>query len=156
MKSKSAKPRGEIIEKSNEVHKLIIHKNIINWNKKFENFSGRFRVNPYSLTVVTQKPTQYNPRAVSDMYKPTLYRDPTEEAFSSEFLRKTVTRGAMPPNLKSKIPQTESQEIGWISTPVLPRAQSRWSYRSKANCFETFFAEEYIKFRGKNPYFPRK
>lgn len=155
-KSKSIRKNPEIIEKTNEVHKLIIQKNILNWNKKFEDFSGRFRVNPYSLTTVTSKPNYINPSKGSENYKPSIYRDPTEEAFSSDFLARTVTRGSMAPNLKYHSPQTTAQEIGWISSPVLPRVQSRWSHRGKNTCFETFFAEEYIKFKGMNPYFTKK
>jgi hypothetical protein len=155
-KSKPLHKNHEIIEKTNEVHKLIIQKNVLNWNKKFEDFSGRFRVNPYSLTTVTSKPNHINPLHGVEHYKASIYRDPTEEAFSSDFLARTVSRGAMPPNLKHKNPQTTAQEIGWMPSPVLPRAQSRWSHRGKNTCFETFFAEEYIKFKGINPYFTRK
>lgn len=157
IKSKSLKKGpAEVIEKNNEVHKLIIQKNVLNWNKKFEDFSGRFRVNPYSLTTVTAKPNQMNPSIGAENYKPSIYRDPTEEAFSSEFLAKTVSRGNLPFNMKYKNPQTTAQEIGWITCPVLPRVQSRWSHRSKNICFETYFAEEYIKFKGVNPYFSNK
>lgn len=153
----SKKPRGEIIEKTNEVHKLIIQKNVLNWNKKFENFSGRFRVNPFSLTMISPKPTQINPRKGVETYKPSVYRDPTEEAFSSEFLKQTVVRGQMPPSYKHLSSQTSAQEIGWISAPILPRIHSsQWNSRAKTQCFETYFAEEYIKFRGRNPYFPKK
>jgi FAM183A and FAM183B related len=152
-----SKPKAEVIEKTNEVHKLIIQKNVLNWNKKFEDFSGRFRINPYSMTIITAKPTQINPREGVEAYKASIYRDPTEEAFSSEFLKRTVIRGTMPPSNKYLIPQTAAQEIGWISAPVLPRIHSsQWNRRVKKPCFETFFAEEYIKFRGKNPYFARK
>ena len=150
------KIRSEIVEKTNEVHKLIIQKNVLNWNKKFEDFSGRFRINPYSMRVVAPKPTQINPREGIETYKPSIYRDPTEEAFSSEFLKKTVANGRLPPSFKYLSPQTSAQEIGWISAPVLPRIKSsQWNNRGKTVCFETFFAEEYIKFRGKNPYFAR-
>ena len=153
----SHKPNKEIIEKTNEVQKLIIQTNVLNWNKKFENFSGRFRTNPFSMSVVTAKPTQINPRVGVETYKPSLYRDPTEEAFSSEFLKSTVRRGRLPPSYKHLNPQTSAQEIGWISSPVLPRiSSSQWNMRAKHTCFETFFAEEYIKFRGTNPYFAKK
>ena len=155
-KSKSIHKNHQIVEKTNEVHKLIIQKNVLNWNKKFEDFSGRFRVNPYSLTIVSSKPNSINPLHGVENYKPSIYRDPTEEAFSSDFLVRTVTRGSMAPNLKHSSPQTTSQEIGWISCPVLPRVQSRWSHRAKNSCFETFFAEEYIKYKGINPYFTKK
>ena len=153
----SHRSQGVLIEKTNEVQKLIIQKNVLNWNKKFENFSGRFRTNPFSMSVVTAKPTQINPREGVEVYKPSLYRDPTEEAFSSEFLKNTVKRGRLPPSYKELTPQTSAQEIGWISTPVLPRIHSsQWNNRVKHTCFETFFAEEYIKFRGKNPYLAKK
>ena len=134
------KPRAEIIEKTNEVHKLIIQKNILNWNKKFENFNGRFRINPYSMRVVAPKPTQINPREGVENYKPSIYRDPTEEEFSSEFLKNTLSRGRLPPSYKHLAPQTAAQEIGWISAPILPRLKSsQWNTRAKTTCFETFF-----------------
>ena len=106
------KRQGELVEKPNEMQKLIIQKNVLNWNKKFEDYSGRFRINPYSMTVIAAKPNHLIHKAGADNYKPSIYRDPTEEAFSSEFLRKTITRGVLPPSYKHLSPQTSAQEIG--------------------------------------------
>ena len=48
--------RKAVIDKSNEVHKLMIHRQYLDWNKKYERHGGKYRINPYYMTTVTAKP----------------------------------------------------------------------------------------------------
>lgn len=151
----SKKPKQQIIDPSNEVHKLIIHREYLDWNKRFEKFSGKYRINPYHMTTVCPKPNQVDPTALgNERYIPTIYRDPTEEAFSSEYLKRTISRGIMTPGQKYRGPQTSSQEIGWYNHPVVNRqkSESNWHNKAKNSCFETNFAEEFLKSVGTSPF----
>lgn len=89
----------------------------------------------------------------SQNYIPSVYRDPTEEAFSADYIKKIVNRGFMTPGQKYREPQTSSQEVGWMHSPVVKRPTSSIRrHCAKSRCFETSFAEEYFKYAGDNPY----
>lgn len=136
----------------NEVQKLIIHREYLAWNKRYENFSGKFRINPITMNTITQKPTQVNPGALGAIkYEPTIYRDPIEEAFSSEYIKRAISRDTMTPGEKYRGPQTSSQEIGWYSFAG-KRPTSAYINPGKNSCNETVFAEEYLKTVGKSPF----
>lgn len=136
----------------NEVQKLIIHREYLAWNKRYENFSGKFRINPITMNAITQKPTQVNPGALGAIkYEPTIYRDPIEEAFSSEYIKRAISRDTMTPGEKYRGPQTSNQEIGWYSF-ASKRPTSAYINPGKNSCNETIFAEEYLKTVGKSPF----
>ncbi|OMJ88667.1 hypothetical protein SteCoe_9368 [Stentor coeruleus] len=137
---------------STEVQKLIIHREYLRWNKRYEEFSGKYRINPLTMNAVSQKPTQVNPMKLGAIrYEPTVYRDPIEEAFSSEYIRKAIERDTMTPSDKYRGPQTSNQEIGWY-TFASKRPTSAFFNSSKSMCKETVFAEEYLKTVGKSPF----
>ncbi|CAI5777379.1 Family with sequence similarity 183 member A [Podarcis lilfordi] len=50
--------------------------------------------------------------------KPTSWHDNLEEPADAKFL-KLIHHAALEPNKKYTEPQTESQEIGWFSTPLI-------------------------------------
>ena len=136
----------------NEVQKLIIHREYLAWNKRYESFSGKFRVNPITMNAISLKPTQVNPSTLGAIkYEPTIYRDPIEEAFSSEYIKKAISRDTMTPGEKYRGPQTSNQEIGWYSFAA-KRPTSAYINPGKNSCNETIFAEEYLKTVGKSPF----
>jgi FAM183A and FAM183B related len=148
----SKKQRPVSARVQNEVQKLIIHREMLTWNKRYEDFSGKYRINPITMTSITQKPTQVNPKLLgSREYIPTVYRDPIEEAFSSEYIKKAIYRDSMTPGEKFRGPQTSSQEIGWYSF-AFKRPTSAINSSTKIMCKETVFAEEYLKTVGKSPF----
>jgi hypothetical protein len=133
----------------NEVHNLIVHREYLAWNKRYENFSGRFRINPYTMDAIAQKPTQINPSSLGAIkYKATVYRDPIEEAFSSEYIQKSIVRETMTPAEKYRGPLTSSQEIGWYTFSN----KRPGSACTKPICKETYFAQEYLKTVKKSPF----
>ena len=146
--------RKGVLDKSNEAHKLLIHRSYLKWNKKYEKCSGKYRINPYHMTTVAAKPNHVDPtQHGNEHYVPTIYRDPIEEAFSSEYLKRTVSRGSMTPGQKYRSPQTSSQEVGWYHTNVIPKHHNNWMHnKARPNCFETYFAVEYLKSVGTSPY----
>lgn len=147
--------RKQLIDPSNEVHKLMIFKGYLKWNKKYEKVSDRFRVNPAKLGEIAMKPNQTDPRLHgSQKYVPTVYRGPVEEAFSNDRLRRTISQRLMTPGEKYRGPLTSSQEVGWYHTDVVPRpkSSSNMHYRVRGTCYETFFATEYLRHAKVNPF----
>jgi hypothetical protein len=136
----------------NEVQKLIAFREYLKRNKRFEHFEGEFRVSPLTINGVSLKPTQVNPRTLgSIVYKPIVYRDPIEEAFSSEYIRKAIRKERLTPTEKFRGPQTSSQEVGWYSF-AYKRPSSAHSTSNKVMCNETVFAEEYLRTVGRSPF----
>ena len=150
----SRKPRAQIVDPQNEVHKLKTLREVLQWNKRFEGFSGKFRFNPYNVTTLTSDPTHTDPTCSGGReYIPTIYRDPIQEAFSSSSLKRAISQNKLPPGQKSRLPQTTAQEIGWYNTPVLTHSQSSmWHSRPRSSCQETFFATEYFKTSKESPF----
>ena len=137
---------------ASEAQKLIIHREYLAWNKRYESFSGKYRINPLTMNAISMKPTQVNPGTLgSSEYHPIVYRDPIEEAFSSEYIKKAIMKESMTPGEKYRGPQTSSQEIGWY-TFANKRPTSAINNSNKFMCHETTFAEEYLKTVGKSPF----
>ena len=148
--SKKARPASARVP--NEAQKLIIHREYLTWNKRYENFSGKYCINPLTMNLISQKPTQVNPGTVgSSKYVASVYRDPIEEAFSSEHIKNAIARETMTPGEKYRGPQTSSQEIGWYTFST-KRPSSAIYKSNKSMCHETVFAEEYLKTVGKSPF----
>ena len=104
------------------------------------------------MNKISLKPTEVNPSALgAKEYKATVYRDPIEEAFSSEYIKRAISRDQMTPNEKYRGPQTSSQEIGWYNF-ASKRPTSAVGSSNKLMCNETIFAEEYLKTVGKSPF----
>lgn len=148
------KSKGSITDPHNESHKLQIHREVVAWDKKYEGFSGKYRFNPFHLTSLTPKPTQVDPSKQGNVhYSATIYRDPTEEAFSSKYISKTIITNRMTPGSKYLVPKTAAQEIGWYHSPMTLRASSAaWHFRPKTSCYETYFATEFFKSSGASPF----
>lgn len=148
----SKKERPASARVPNEAHKLIVHREYLAWNKRYENFSGRYRINPLTMNAISMKPTQVNPRTLgAEIYEPTVYRDPIEEAFSSEYIKEAILKNSMTPGEKYRGPQTSSQDIGWYNS-AQKRPSSAGFNSKKSMCHETVFAEEYLKTVGKSPF----
>ena len=133
---------------SNEVQKLLVYRDVLKWNKQYEDFSMKYRVNPYKLSAVSIKPNLTVPNK-RPSYFPTTYRDPIQEAFSSRYIKDTISKHRMTPSQKFRVPQTSAQEIGWMSKRI---ANNNWNSRPKFSCYETHFANEYFKGAGESPF----
>jgi len=131
---------------------MILNQNSHRQKPTGDNLS-KYRINPYHISTVCPKPNQVDPtRHGNEKYVPSVYRDPTEEAFSSEYIRRVVSRGSMTPGEKYRFPQTSNQEVGWYNAPVVKRPKTRLHYKPKGSCYETYFAVEYYKSTGMSPF----
>jgi hypothetical protein len=147
--------RRQIIDPSNESHKLRIYREFLKWNAKYERINDKFRVNPYKLVSVPAKPNQVDPRlSGTAKYVPSVYRDRTEEAFSDAYLRNVVSRERLTPGQKYRYAETSSNEVGWWHSQVLPRVgpRSQMHNRPHTSCNETKFASEYFRHAKINPF----
>ncbi|XP_041913488.1 protein FAM183A [Alosa sapidissima] len=101
MADKKAKEKDPI----DIVHQNAIHVETILKEKRCQKLYTKFSINPYKkLHVLTDKPMSTNTHEQMEA-------DPT-------FLR--IIHGAhLEPTKKYTYPMTESQEIGWISTPLI-------------------------------------
>jgi len=86
------------------VHQNAIHVETILKEHRTQKLYTEFSINPYKkLHVLTDKP---------------ISKDSHEEVGDPAFLT-TIHRARLEPTKKYTHPQTESQELGWISTPLL-------------------------------------
>ncbi|XP_060629265.2 cilia- and flagella-associated protein 144 [Anolis sagrei] len=74
--------------------------------------------------------------------KPTSWHDNLEEPADAGFL-KLIHHAALEPNKKYREPQSESQEIGWFSNPLISvnRNDSRLHFPSRTTEISRYMAE---------------
>uniref|UniRef100_A0AAY5K768 Cilia and flagella associated protein 144 n=1 Tax=Esox lucius TaxID=8010 RepID=A0AAY5K768_ESOLU len=110
------------------VHQNAIHVETIKKENRSQKLYTNFSINPFkTLHVFTDKPTTgYTHDNVEDRkYKPLVYstvlRCPPVFiiAFTPAAFIKALHDARLEPTKKYAYPQTESQEIGWISTPLI-------------------------------------
>uniref|UniRef100_A0A8D0GSH2 Cilia and flagella associated protein 144 n=1 Tax=Sphenodon punctatus TaxID=8508 RepID=A0A8D0GSH2_SPHPU len=65
--------------------------------------------------------------------KPMSWHDNVEEPADAKFLH-LIRHAALEPTRKYTEPQTESQEIGWVTTPLGPDRHSRDHHRHSSRC----------------------
>ncbi|XP_041791640.1 protein FAM183A [Chelmon rostratus] len=88
------------------VHQNAIHVETIRKERKQQKLHTEFSINPFrKLHVLPDKPMSRKPVEVI--------------AENSDFI-KAFHKARQEPTKKYTMPQTESQEIGWISTPLIP------------------------------------
>ncbi|XP_076577741.1 cilia- and flagella-associated protein 144 [Chaetodon auriga] len=87
-------------------HQNAIHVETIRKEQRLQKLHTEFSINPYrKLHVLPDKPMSRKPVEVI--------------AENSDFI-KAFHKARQEPTKKYSMPQTESQEIGWISTPLIP------------------------------------
>ncbi|XP_044056062.1 protein FAM183A [Siniperca chuatsi] len=93
-------------EKLDLVHQNAIHVETIRKEQRHQKLHTEFSIDPHrKLHVLPDKP---------------MSRKPTEViADNSDFI-KAFHKARQEPTKKYTMPQTESQEIGWVSTPLIP------------------------------------
>ncbi|XP_070765099.1 cilia- and flagella-associated protein 144 [Enoplosus armatus] len=101
-------------EKPDLVHQNAIHVETIRKEQRHQNLHTEFSINPHrKLHVLPDKP---------------MSRKPTEVvAENSDFIEDFIEafhKARQEPTKKHTTPQTESQEIGWVSTPLIPSNRS--------------------------------
>ncbi|XP_070816959.1 cilia- and flagella-associated protein 144 [Chaetodon trifascialis] len=88
------------------VHQNAIRVEMIRKEQRLQKLHTEFSINPYrKLHVLPDNPMSRKPVEVI--------------ADNSDFI-KAFHKARQEPTKKYAMPQTESQEIGWISTPLLP------------------------------------
>ncbi|XP_029004465.1 protein FAM183A [Betta splendens] len=92
-------------EKRDLVHQNAIHVETIRKEERCQKLHTEFSINPHrKLHVLPDKP---------------MSKKPTEAiAENSDFLG-VFHKARQEPTKKYRMPQTESQEIGWVSTPLI-------------------------------------
>ncbi|XP_069560942.1 cilia- and flagella-associated protein 144 [Brachyistius frenatus] len=87
------------------VHQNAIHVETVRKEERLQKVHTEFSINPYrKLHILTDKPTSRKPEVLED---------------NSEFI-KAFHKARDVPTKKYSAPITESQEIGWISAPLIP------------------------------------
>nr|XP_046248417.1 protein FAM183A [Scatophagus argus]XP_046248418.1 protein FAM183A [Scatophagus argus]XP_046248419.1 protein FAM183A [Scatophagus argus] len=109
-------------EKLDLVHQNAIHVETIRKEQRHQKLHTEFSINPHrKLHILPDKP---------------MSRKPTEViAENSDFID-AFHKARQEPTKKYTTPQTESQEIGWISAPLIPsnRSDKRLNfYRSSSD-----------------------
>ncbi|XP_031139827.1 protein FAM183A [Sander lucioperca] len=93
-------------EKLDLVHQNAIHVETILKEQRQQKLHTEFSINPHrKLHVLSDKPMSRKPKE--------------DVAESSEFIE-AFHRARQEPTKKYAVPQTESQEIGWVATPLIP------------------------------------
>ncbi|KAF1385430.1 hypothetical protein PFLUV_G00107690 [Perca fluviatilis] len=103
-------------EKLDLVHQNAIHVETILKEQRQQKLHTEFSINPHrKLHVLPDKPMSRKPKE--------------DVAGSSDFI-KAFHRARQEPTKKYAFPQTESQEIGWVSTPLIPsnRSDKRFNF----------------------------
>ncbi|XP_034386272.1 protein FAM183A [Cyclopterus lumpus] len=93
-------------EKLDVVHQNAIHVETIRKEQRQQKLHTKFSINPHrKLHILTDKP---------------MSRKPTEVIAENSDFTKAFHKAHLEPKKKHAMPQTESQEIGWVSTPLIP------------------------------------
>ncbi|TDH08836.1 hypothetical protein EPR50_G00101660 [Perca flavescens] len=103
-------------EKLDLVHQNAIHVETILKEQRQQKLHTEFSINPHrKLHVLPDKPMSRKPKE--------------DVAESSDFIE-AFQRARQEPTKKYAFPQTESQEIGWMSTPLIPsnRSDKRFNF----------------------------
>ncbi|KAK2835226.1 hypothetical protein Q5P01_015710 [Channa striata] len=96
----------EANEKRNLVHQNAIHVETIRKEQRYQKIHTEFSLNPHrKLHVLPDKPMSRKPKEVI--------------AKNSDFID-AFHKARQEPTKKYTMPQTESQEIGWVSDPLIP------------------------------------
>ncbi|XP_070688085.1 cilia- and flagella-associated protein 144 [Pempheris klunzingeri] len=93
-------------EKLDVVHQNAIHVETIRKEQRHQKLHTEFSINPHrKLHVLPDKP---------------MSRKPTEVIADNTDFIEAFHKARQEPTKKYTMPQTESQEIGWMSTPLIP------------------------------------
>ncbi|XP_029938418.1 cilia- and flagella-associated protein 144 [Salarias fasciatus] len=96
-------------EKPDLVHQNAIHVETIKKEQRLQKLHTEFSINPFKkLHILPDKP---------------MSRKPTEEIVGNYDFIKAFHKAREVPTEKYSTPLTESQEIGWISTPLIPSSR---------------------------------
>ncbi|XP_068175536.1 cilia- and flagella-associated protein 144 isoform X2 [Antennarius striatus] len=99
------------------VHQNAIHVEMIRKEQRYQKLHTEFSINPHrKLHILADKPM------ASVVWNKI-------SSFPANFID-AFHEGRQEPTKKYKTPQTESQEVGWISTPLIPsnRSDSRLNF----------------------------
>ncbi|XP_038571209.1 protein FAM183A [Micropterus salmoides] len=97
-------------EKRDLVHQNAIHVETIRKEQRHQKLHTEFSINPHrKLHVLPDKP---------------MSRKPTEVIADNTDFIEAFHKARQEPTKKYKMPQTENQEIGWVSTPLIPSNRS--------------------------------
>ncbi|XP_068599452.1 cilia- and flagella-associated protein 144 isoform X2 [Brachionichthys hirsutus] len=103
------------------VHQNAIHVEMIRKEQSHQKLHTEFSINPHrKLHILADKPMSRKPREVI--------------AENSDFIE-AFHKAREEPTKKYTTPQTASQEVGWISTPLIP--SNRGDRRLNFNRFST-------------------
>jgi len=97
------------------------------------------------MVVLTEKPIHQNPNLPPPKRKPPGEIDETQKALTQALVEMVAA-----PKSKYKEAQTASQEIGWLSDPLVPRS-SQFHYGNK-QCEITAYSEAYVGSLGISPF----
>ncbi|XP_054458842.1 protein FAM183A [Anoplopoma fimbria] len=93
-------------QKLGVVHQNAIHVETVRKEQRHQKLHTEFSINPHrKLHVIPDKPMSRKPKEVI--------------AENSGFIE-ALHKAHLEPTKKYSMPQTESQEIGWMSTPLIP------------------------------------
>ncbi|XP_068175535.1 cilia- and flagella-associated protein 144 isoform X1 [Antennarius striatus] len=98
------------------VHQNAIHVEMIRKEQRYQKLHTEFSINPHrKLHILADKP---------------MSKQATEVITENSNFIDAFHEGRQEPTKKYKTPQTESQEVGWISTPLIPsnRSDSRLNF----------------------------
>ncbi|KAK9519613.1 hypothetical protein VZT92_022329 [Zoarces viviparus] len=96
-------------EKPNMVHQNAIHVETIRKEQTHQKLHTEFGINPYR---------KFHVPADNPMSR--MSRKPTEAIADNSAFIEAFHKAKLEPNKKYSMPQTTSQEIGWLSTPLIP------------------------------------
>ncbi|TNN41568.1 Protein FAM183B [Liparis tanakae] len=106
-------------EKPDVVHQNAIHVETIRKELRHQKLHTTFSINPHrKLHILTDKP---------------MSRKPTEVITENTAFTEAFQKAHLEPKKKHAMPQTESQEIGWVSTPLIPTNQRFIFYRTSTD-----------------------
>ncbi|XP_013409420.1 protein FAM183B-like [Lingula anatina] len=95
---------------TNFVHQNAIHRETILKETKHQKLYTNYSINPYNkMHAITGKPNSMHD---------------TDEGEEDEHFLKVIKRAHMEPVRKNTFPQTEAEEIGWITKPMIDTDRS--------------------------------
>ncbi|XP_074491076.1 cilia- and flagella-associated protein 144 [Sebastes fasciatus] len=98
--------KEKVVEKLDVVHQNAIHIETIRKEQRHQILHTEFSINPHrKLHVLPDKP---------------MSRKPTEVIAENSGFIEAFHHARQEPTKKYALPQTTSQEIGWVSTPLIP------------------------------------
>ncbi|KAK2908135.1 protein FAM183A [Channa argus] len=92
-------------EKRDLIHQNAIHVETIRKEQRHQKLHTKFSLNPHrKLHILPDKPMSRKP----------------PEAIAENFFLEAFHNARQEPTKRYPMPQTESQEIGWVSSPLMP------------------------------------